>query len=489
MKGESVILDPGETLSAFEARLSAAIARARARRRPVLATLTRDLGEARNPAAFAAARGRQGNIFFSWSRTAPAPLEIGAAGAAVTARFTRAGLGLRDGAGRAVALPPASHARFEAMETACSWIFDGALAGPTTGARGPLFVGGFSFDPRSASDAAFPAARLWIPRTALVRERKGTSLTLAWLARETDAPSRILPLFRDDLTAAGAPQPDARGREPGTTGVSLAPAQATWRRGVEAALREIADGAYEKIVLTRRCRVTAGRAFDPFVLYGRLRAAFPSCLNVALGFVDDSFVCASPELLARRRGRRVRSESLAGSIARGATPAEDRRLARTLIESKKDHAEHEIVVRWIRSALAPRCSRLSAPESPHLARLKNVQHLTTPVTGLLRERIGILRLVEALHPTPAVGGSPGDPTLALIRARERWDRGWYAGPVGWLNAAREGEFAVAIRSARLRGAEAELLAGAGIVQGSDPRAELEETDLKLRALLGALVDR
>jgi isochorismate synthase EntC len=239
--------------------------------------------------------------------------------------------------------------------------------------------------------------------------------------------------------------------------VTLEPEAEAWRRAVEAALREIAQGVFEKIVLTRRCRVRAGRAFDPFCLHERLRAAYPSCLHATLGRATDSFVCASPELLVRRHGRRVRSESLAGSIARGSTRPEDRRLARMLIESKKDHAEHEIVLRWIRSALAPRCASLRAPESPRLARLKNVQHLTTPVAGVLRDKTGILPLVAAL--------------------------------VGWLNAAREGEFAVAIRSARLRGAEAELLAGAGIVQGSDPRAELEETDLKLRALLGALMER
>jgi isochorismate synthase len=488
-----VILDPDatrSTLRAFEARLSEAITRARARGRPVLASITQDLREARCPAAFAAARAGQGEIFFSWARTAPSALEIGATGAALTAQFTTAGLSLRDDVDRPVALPfcPPGE-RFAAMEAACDWIFEGAAKPPAAGARGPIFVGGFSFDPESASDAAFPAGRLWLPRTTLVRHRKATSLTLAWLASAEDVPGEILPRFLDDLASLELQASEESRCEPQATGVTLEPEAEAWRRAVEAALREIAQGVFEKIVLTRRCRVRAGRAFDPFCLHERLRAAYPSCLHATLGRATDSFVCASPELLVRRHGRRVRSESLAGSIARGSTRPEDRRLARMLIESKKDHAEHEIVLRWIRSALAPRCASLRAPESPRLARLKNVQHLTTPVAGVLRDKTGILPLVAALHPTPAVGGYPVDPTLSLLREREAWDRAWYAGPVGWLNAAREGEFAVAIRSARLRGAEAELLAGAGIVQGSDPRAELEETDLKLRALLGALMER
>jgi isochorismate synthase EntC len=186
----------------------------------------------------------------------------------------------------------------------------------------------------------------------------------------------------------------------------------------------------------------------------------------------------------------VLSGALAGSAPRGRTPAEDERLARALRESKKEQAEHDVVRRAVLEALAPVCESLDAPEAPGLLRLDGIQHLHTPVTGELRAGADgeLLALAGRLHPTPAVGGAPSAAARAFLADHEGLDRGGYAGGVGWLGASGDGELMVALRCALLEGRRATLLAGAGIVAGSDPDAELAETCLKLRAALAALVD-
>ena len=178
--------------------------------------------------------------------------------------------------------------------------------------------------------------------------------------------------------------------------------------------------------------------------------------------------------------------SLAGSIRRGKTPAEDARLGQTLLDSAKDRAEHAVVVRALGEALGETCDRLQVSDTPSLLKLGHIQHLCTPITGHLANGHTLLDLVERLHPTPAVGGRPREAALRLIRACEGLDRGWYAGPVGWLDAQGEGEFAVALRSALLHGNTATLFAGCGIVADSDPEREYAESRLKLKPMLTAL---
>ncbi len=190
----------------------------------------------------------------------------------------------------------------------------------------------------------------------------------------------------------------------------------------------------------------------------------------------------------RLEGRVAYLAAIAGSIARGTTPGADGALARALLASAKDRHEHELVVRAIRDSIAPLCDRLDVPEAPQVLALANVQHLLTPITAHLAARCRLLDLVDRLHPTPAVAGHPRAAALHELRERERIERGWYAGPVGWMNLDGDGELAVAIRSALLSGNQATLYAGAGIVAGSDPEAELAETRLKLQPLLSALME-
>jgi menaquinone-specific isochorismate synthase len=263
----------------------------------------------------------------------------------------------------------------------------------------------------------------------------------------------------------------------------------TWCAAVAAAVRRISDGELAKVVLARDLLVTADVPLDPRRLLDRLASRFPDCWTFAV----DGLLGATPELLLRRTGRELSSRVLAGTAPRGAG-AEDDRLATALLGSAKDLAEHALAVDSLVRALEPYCSELTAPEGPSLLTLANVRHLATDVTGIQRRSgargaAGLLDLVAAVHPTAAVCGTPPDRAAALIGELEGMDRGRYAGPVGWLDTRGDGEFGLALRCAQLSPddpASARLFAGCGIVAGSDPAAELAETQSKFAAFQAAL---
>ena len=259
----------------------------------------------------------------------------------------------------------------------------------------------------------------------------------------------------------------------------------TWRDDVVAAARDrIRVGDLEKAVLARELVLTTDRPIRPEVVVERLGASFP---NAAL-FLVDGFVGASPELLVSRHDDVVRAHPLAGTAARATDPAIDQRRVSALLASDKDRWEHRITIDWLLDNLLPFCSYVDAEPEPSIVTMANVHHLGTMVEGRLSlPAAPILELVAALHPTPAVGGNPQKAALALIAELERAERGRYGGPVGWLDAAGNGEFAVAIRSAQMTGTETRLFAGVGVVADSDPAAELAETRAKFKAMLGALL--
>ena len=207
---------------------------------------------------------------------------------------------------------------------------------------------------------------------------------------------------------------------------------------------------------------------------------------------DCWFVSATPEKLVALSGGRVETAAVAGSAPRGRCQEEETRHSAWLLASGKERVEHEIVEHFIRDALRETCGPLEGPESPRILKLEGIQHLETPLFGSMlpsaRGHISILDLVSALHPTPAVGGAPTEPALDWLEQHEGLDRGWYAGPVGYVDGKGEGEFRVALRSALLHRRRARLFAGAGIVSSSDPKRELAETRLKLRALLAPLTE-
>jgi salicylate biosynthesis isochorismate synthase/menaquinone-specific isochorismate synthase len=259
-----------------------------------------------------------------------------------------------------------------------------------------------------------------------------------------------------------------------------------YEEAVTRAVQRIRAGELEKVVLARQVDVHAPLDHDPGAVLGVLRAEFRSCYVFAVGRGEATFIAASPELLVRREGQRASTVALAGSIGRSADPAVDDHLGERLLGSDKDREENAIVARRIALTLRPHAVWVTAAPEPTVVRIANIQHLATPIRAQLASAVGALELAGALHPTPAVGGEPRERATGIIPALEGFDRGWYAGAVGWTDASGDGEFCVALRCALLRGRMARLYAGGGIVRDSDPAAELAETEVKLEALLPSL---
>ena len=218
----------------------------------------------------------------------------------------------------------------------------------------------------------------------------------------------------------------------------------------------------------------------------RLAASAPESTIYAFRRDGRTFLGATPERLARTEGRSFRTMAVAGSIRRGADAAEDEALASQLLASEKDREEQAIVVEAIRDQLSPIAETLVVAAEPSVMPLRFVQHLATEITGTLPEARGLLSVAGLLHPTPAVGGQPRDVALAMVEEHEGFDRGWYAGPIGWLGADGDGELCVALRCGIVDRTRATLFAGCGIVADSDPAAEWEESRMKLRAVVSAL---
>jgi menaquinone-specific isochorismate synthase len=271
-----------------------------------------------------------------------------------------------------------------------------------------------------------------------------------------------------------------------TTGGPAGPGLATWRAGVLAALAAIGDGRLDKVVLAREATVEAEGPWARAEVLRRLRRR-PG--GATFLYAAGGFVGASPELLVRRRGRVATSRPMAGTVPRGDSAAAEADGLARLTGSPKEAVEHRLVVDAVADGLAKVADRVQVGR-PEVVRLATVAHLATEITADLTGPLPTaLELAGLLHPTPAVGGSPRDAALAAIAALEPFDRGCYAGPVGWVDHAGDGEWAIALRCATLDGRRAHLLAGAGIVPGSDPDAEWAETEYKLRAVLEVLLSR
>ena len=327
---------------------------------------------------------------------------------------------------------------------------------------GPVCFAGIAFDP--ARDTS-----VFVVPEVVVGRRDGRSWVTAAAGRDPGA------LLRGRPRSTG-PAPRLRYADG-----ALDPA--SWSAAVAAVVRQIEAGELEKVVLARDLRVDADAPLDVRRLLDRLATRFPDCWTFAL----DGMLGATPELLLRRTGRQLTSRVLAGTAPRGAG-ADDERLAAALLDSAKDRAEHRLAVESLAEALRPHCSALTVPAGPALLTLANVRHLATDVSATQRPGgAGLLELVGAVHPTAAVCGTPRAAASAVIDELEGAGRGRYAGPVGWLDARGDGEFGLALRCAELTGpASARLFAGCGIVRGSDPAAELAETQAKFAAFQAAL---
>ena len=345
----------------------------------------------------------------------------------------------------------------------------------------PRLLGGVAFAPGSADGGpwtGFGDAWFMLPRWTYVHDGSRAVLVLAIDARDAQQSGRWhaeLAALRGALTAGFV----ARSQPPLLT-LDVGDREA-WRAQVQAITDAIARGDCAKIVAARSALVTLAGEARPADMLAELDARQSETVRIVVRPPGaGTLIAATPERLVRRDDRTVACDALAGSVARG---AED---AASLLASGKDRREHDLVVSAIASALRDLGASLDMPSQPSVRTLRHMLHLHTPIAATLREKRHLLEIAAALHPTPAVGGTPTRVATEWIATHETVPRGWYASPVGWFDLEGNGELAVAIRSGVLAGDRAHLWAGAGIVAGSDPDRELAETDLKLRAMLGAL---
>ncbi|WP_045523833.1 isochorismate synthase [Neobacillus niacini] len=259
-----------------------------------------------------------------------------------------------------------------------------------------------------------------------------------------------------------------------------------WKQSVDDVVEDLKTGSLKKVVLARELRLF----FDNHVkadlilenLYNQQRNSFIFVFESN----GDCFLGATPERLVKKQGKDVFSTCLAGSIKRGKTEEEDNILGQTLLNDQKNLNEHGFVVEMIKEALEESCEEIILPDRPQLLKIRDIQHLYTPVIGKCQKDASLLLLVERLHPTPALGGLPKQEAVEKIRHVEELDRGFYAAPLGWVDYRGNGEFSVSIRSGLIQGKEASLFAGCGVVANSDSESEYLETSLKFRPMLRAL---
>jgi salicylate biosynthesis isochorismate synthase/menaquinone-specific isochorismate synthase len=323
-----------------------------------------------------------------------------------------------------------------------------------------------------------------IPEVSILRSREGSFLTVSAVSGPGEAAEVQARLEGRVASLSAASLPLLDPARAGTRIRSVRP-PGEFEAVVQMARDRIAAGEIEKVVLAREVAVEAEAAYDPAAVFGAMRDLFPACFCFCCGTPEAAFTGASPELLVRRSGSGLSTVALAGSTRRSSDPAVDDHLGERLLRSSKDRTEHAIVARRIERALRPHAVWVEAAPEPELAKIANIQHLATPIHAQLAEPRSAIEMAGMLHPTPAVGGEPWPAAASLIEL-EAMDRGWYAGPVGWMDAFEDGEFCVGLRSALLRDRTARLYAGAGIVADSDPAAELAETEIKLEAMLPLL---
>ena len=394
------------------------------------------------------------------------------------------------GVGRAWAAEGDGPSRFRDAEAAWRDLAgDAALEGPAA----PTLLGGLGFTGRqpAAEDpwAPFGPSSLVLPKL-LLATRDGVSVLTASAVGAPD-PRAVDARWEALAERARALTPPAAGLVARPVFAPLRtersqPDRAGWHRTVATMAGAVGRGRLDKVVLARRVDLRSPVELDVPNALRRLVASAPESTVYAFRRAGRTFLGATPERLVRAEGRRFRTAAIAGTIGRGADEAEDARLAAALLASEKDREEHAIVVQFIRALLAPVAERIDVAPHPSVMRLRFVQHLATEIEGTLPEHAGLLALGERLHPTPAVGGDPRDAALAMIDEHEGFERGWYAGPVGWLEADGDGELCVALRCGIVDRTRATLFAGCGIVADSDPAREWEESRIKLQAVVSAL---
>ncbi|MDX6623343.1 MAG: menaquinone-specific isochorismate synthase [Solirubrobacterales bacterium] len=456
-------------------RIGAGVERAVGRRRRTLVSVTAEVDVA-DPCAAVFASRLASDRWFCWEQP--------------DRGFALAGLGV------AAEATSRGAARFADIAGECGRTGGDAVLDEPRGlpaGAGPVWLGGFAFDPEGGGTPTWSSlapASLVLPELSLCRSGGRTYLTVNGVVGPGEEAQRVQAALEARLAGlrGESPLPLIDPHPTAHAGIRSARPPAEFEAAVRAATERIEAGAMSKVVLAREVIVEAAAAHDTAALFGAMRQQFPACFCFCCGTPEAAFIGASPELLVRRSGAGVSTVALAGSTRRSSDPAVDDHLGEQLLRSDKDRREQRIVTERIVRALRPHSVWVEAAPEPEIVKVANIQHLATPVIAQLTEPRSAIELAGMLHPTPAVGGEPWPAAARAIAELEGMDRGWYAAPVGWMDATEDGEFCVALRSALLRDREAPLFAGVGVVAGSDPAAELAETEVKLGALLPLLAE-
>lgn len=353
-------------------------------------------------------------------------------------------------------------------------------AGEAPGVAQPAFFGGARFATGGRRDRAWDAFGGWgfvLPRVLLSIQDGVIEGSVTLLLEPGTTEAEI---------AARLAEPLGEGAHVPCRSVPCGTTREHYCGAVSRALEEIRDRQYDKVVLARMVAIAADGGIETGRVLARLMDRYTGGYVFKMAAGDAAWVGATPELLCQAKDGIFSTAALAGSAPRGETPESDDAIAARLLGDAKEQHEHRLVVEALREGLAPFCDGISAQSAPEILRNATIQHLRTPIEGRLRDGANLLGVLGTLHPSPAVGGSPRPVALDAIQRLEGMDRGWYAGPIGRLGFDGDGEFAVALRSGLIHGGVAQLYAGAGIVCGSNPDREFDETNIKLRPLLEAI---
>ena len=326
---------------------------------------------------------------------------------------------------------------------------------------GPVLFTSFSFDRNEESVLVIPK---------VVVGQKGSQSWITWIG---DMPQPVLAEFPAEFSQGAFTFGD------GSISTSA------WKERVAEAIKRIDSSQVDKVVLARDLVATSTQEIEAIPVLKKLASEYPSTWTFAV----DGLVGATPELLLRLSRGMVTSRVLAGTIPKTGDDEKDLALAASLARSSKDLEEHEYAVRSVAEALEPFCTSTNVPESPFVLHLANVMHLATDVTGALSEtkqRVDAFSLLKSLHPSAAVCGTPRNIAFDIIDEIEGMNRGRYAGPVGWIDASGDGELGIALRTGQITGKEIRIYAGCGIVAGSNPEKELEESAAKMIPMRSAL---
>ncbi|USK74591.1 isochorismate synthase [Peribacillus frigoritolerans] len=395
------------------------------------------------------------------------------------------------GLGNVKKLKAASNAeRYREVEK--SWIKlqnDAVKTGVTdVEATGPLLFGGFSFDYETDSTLLwnqFGDNLFYIPAFMLSIVGKQAYLTTNLLCSPDDSEKLFIDMI-NEREAFLFESLDGNGLGANSLIMQREVEPEEWKRTVAEAVQEIKTTDLDKIVLARELRLGFEHSIDSGKVLEQLIAEQPLSYIFSLEAGGDCFVGATPERLIKKQGNEVFSTCLAGSMRRGKDEQEDVCLGEELLHDQKNLQEHQYVVSMISNAFDSVCEKVRVPAGPTLMKNRHIQHLYTPVRGISKEGVTIFEFVENLHPTPAMGGLPKEKAVVRIRELEGLERGFYAGPLGWVDTYGNGEFAVGIRSALIQNNEASLFAGCGVVEDSTPESEFRETGIKFNPMLSAL---